>query len=244
MNKGLNGQIDFYNHRWIEFAYANANKLTRCPAILDAIRLTKLNVPCILDLGCGTGWLSAIIGLFGPTIGVGLSDVAIKFAKVRFPHMQYRQANIFEWQVPKEAFDIVVSQEVIEHVENQAGYLQVAYEALHPKGYLILTTPKKKTMLAMPDEQRENWSGQPIENWLSIKELTSLIARGFSILQVRTVIPGLGHKGSYRFFNSTRLEKIIEQIGAEQAYDRLRSALGLGLHIVVIARKRVMWTNQ
>lgn len=238
MNQNIQNQIDFYNHHWREFQHANAYKLTRSVAILDAVCLTKLKEPSILDLGCGAGWLSAILGMFGPTVGVDLSDDAIRSAQIRFPHVKYIQANILEWQVPKEAFDIVVSQEVIEHVEDQAGYLQIAKEALRPNGYLILTTPNKNTMLAMPNEQRENWSSQPIENWLTIKEIRSLVTKGFSILRDYTVIPGLGHKGIYRLFNSTRLENFMEQIRAEKVFNCLRLGLGLGLHIVVLARKK------
>src|SRR5688500_6463664 len=104
MNQDIQEQIDFYNQRWSEFKYANAHRLTRCIAILDAIRLTKLQQPSILDLGCGAGWLSAILGMFGPTVGVDLSESAIQSAQVRFPHVQFIQADILEWQVQEEAF--------------------------------------------------------------------------------------------------------------------------------------------
>lgn len=238
MSGNVQEQLEFYNQRWHEFKYANLYKLTRCASILDAVSKTGLHEPRILDFGCGAGWLTAILGMFGPTVGVDLSDTAIQFAQSRYAHVQYFQADIFNWDYPSEAFDIVVSQEVIEHLGDQRGYIQISAQLLRSNGYLILTTPNKRTMMAMSDEQRANWSKQPIENWLTLNELQSLIALEFDILSIRTVIPGVGYKGVYRLFNSTRVENFIEKIGVGRLYENLRLAIGLGLHTVIVARKR------
>lgn len=238
MRQDLHSQVDFYNHLWQDFKYANIYKLTRCTAILDAIRSTQLDEPRILDLGCGAGWLSAVLGVFGPTVGIDLSENAILSARSRYLHVQFVASNIFEWEFPRSAFDVVVSQEVIEHVADQADYLRIAWEALRPGGYLILTTPNKATLLAMPDEQMKTWSTQPIENWLSIRDLKRLVAQRFRISHIQTVIPGLGHRGLRRLFNSTRIENLMENMRVTPFYDRLRLSIGLGLHVVVLAQKQ------
>ena len=238
MNPAIREQIDFYNEHWRGFSFANPYKMKRCAAILDTVFVTHVAEPRILDLGCGAGWLSAILGLFGPTVGVDLSESAIQSAQERYPHVQFLQADLFDWEFLPDAFDIVVSQEVIEHVEDQARYLHIAWDALRPGGYLILTTPNKSTMMAMPDEQRKTWSTQPIENWLSVAELKHLVSRKFHVLHLHTVIPGLGHSGIYRLFNSTRIENFMMKVGMEDRYDRLRQTLGLGLHTIVLAQKR------
>lgn len=238
MNNNVWEQIEFYNQHWQEFKYANSYKLTRCAAILEAVSKTGLREPRMLDFGCGAGWLTAILGMFGPTIGVDLSESAIRSAQSKYNHVQYLQANIFNWDYPRKSFDIVVSQEVIEHVQDQKEYIQISSQMLRSKGYLILTTPNKRTMMAMSNEQRANWSKQPIENWLTLNELRRLVSLEFDIFFVHTVIPGLGHKGVYRLFNSTRIENFVEKISVNRFYENLRLAIGLGLHTVLFACKR------
>ena len=45
--------------------------------------------------------------------------------------------------LPENHFDVVVSQEVIAHVPDQAAYLEKAADVLRRDGYLIITTPNK-----------------------------------------------------------------------------------------------------
>ena len=202
----LNEQQEYYNARWRTFEYANRLKMARAIAILGAMHRLKLNKPRIIDLGCGTGWLTAIVAQFGPSIGVDLSDEAVREASRKYPFVSFFQTDISSWNYPKGQFDIVISQEVIEHVENQAAHLDIAAELLRSGGYLILTTPNARTFYAMPRETRESWSNQPIENWLTKKELSELLERSFCQVKVSTIIPGYGRRGTYRFVNSYRLK--------------------------------------
>src|SRR5690606_27001926 len=128
-------QEQFYNNRWQDFDFANRLKLARCINILNGLLGTKKVAPRIIDLGCGAGWLTSILGQFGPTVGVELSRRAVEEAARKFPHVTFIQADIFTWDYPKEEFDIVVSQEVIEHVDEQERYLAIAHDLLQPDGY-------------------------------------------------------------------------------------------------------------
>jgi 2-polyprenyl-3-methyl-5-hydroxy-6-metoxy-1,4-benzoquinol methylase len=227
----------YYNERWLNRNYINAFKLARCRAILDALAALELAEPRIVDLGCGTGWLSCMLGLIGPTSGVDLSDTAIDKAKKRYPHVEFIQADILNWRHPQEAFDVVVSQEVIEHVPDQERYLSIAHDLLRPNGFLILTTPNAKTFSAMPEAQRKNWSKQPIENWLTIKDLKSLVRRHFELKHVSTIIPGYGSKGLYRIVNSARLRHLLTKAGVYPVFSGLHQFFKLGLHIVLTAQR-------
>jgi SAM-dependent methyltransferase len=175
--------------------------------------------------------------LIGPTTGVELSPKAVESAKKAFGHVEFIQVDILSWDYPLEAFDICVSEEVIEHVPDQARYVQIAHDILRPGGYLILTTPNAKSFFAMPKETRENWSRQPIEDWLTIDELRELLKSRFSIVDICTILPGYGSNGIYRAINSVRLRSALKKLHLFAAYNSLRLRMGLGLHTVVLAQR-------
>lgn len=230
-------QVQFYDEWFNDFSYANLLQLERAVSILDALRVIEFTKPRILDFGCGSGWLSNILATFGPTLGVDLSPEAISRASERYPGVEYEAVDIFNWDYPADAFDVVVSQEVLEHVEEQARYIDIAHELLRMGGYLILTTPNAESMLAMPETKRKEWSNQPLENWVTRRELRELLGRKFTNIRITTITFGMGSKRSYRLINSAKLESTLRRIGLSKFHNWLRAKLGYGLHIVAVAHK-------
>jgi 2-polyprenyl-3-methyl-5-hydroxy-6-metoxy-1,4-benzoquinol methylase len=231
-------QVDYYDERFTGFTYANRLRLARANSILSNLVRTKLLEPRIVDLGCGGGWLSGILGVFGPTLGVDLSQAAVEEAQARHPHVRFEAANLFDWKFEPGCFDVVVSQEVIEHVADQPGYLELCSAVLKPGGYLILTTPNADTFYAMPENVRRNWSNQPIEDWRTLGELRALLAKRFEIISLSSIILGYGVKGAYRYANSRKLRTAFGAFGLTGAFDRWREDRGFGLHSVAFARKQ------
>ncbi len=227
----------FYDERWAGFQYANRLKMARATAILEEILRTERFEPRIIDLGCGAGWLTSILGMFGPATGVDLSDHALKHG-VAHPHVQFLQANILEWDHPEKAFDIVVSQEVIEHLDDsgQERYLEIASKLLCPGGHLILTTPNSATFSAMPAHQRESWGDQMIENKLNRTRLRKLLERRFEGVRVGSVIAGYGSAGLYRVFASRKLRRLVNVVLGPQTFETLACRTGFGLHLVASGR--------
>jgi 2-polyprenyl-3-methyl-5-hydroxy-6-metoxy-1,4-benzoquinol methylase len=234
----IEAQRKFYDSRWRQHGFANRAKLMRCVGILEALVSLRLDEPRILDLGAGSGWMAGILGNFGPTTAVELSVVAVEQAAKRYPYVQFIASDIMSWDYPSTFFDVVVSQEVIEHVEDQKKYLSVAHGSLRRGGYLILTTPNARTFYAMARSVRASWSNQPLENLLMPAELKALLVPQFELLRFSTVISGHGSSGIYRYVNSTRLKRLFERCGLFPVFDRCRLAAGFGLHSVVIATKR------
>jgi SAM-dependent methyltransferase len=239
MDTSIEDQRKYYNERWQQSAYINRLKLERCIAILESLKSLRITEPEIIDLGCGTGWLSSILAHIGPTVGVDLSDVAVGSARLRYPYVEFIQADIQHWDHTETGpFDVVVSQEVIEHFTDQQQHLRLAFELLRPQGFLILTTPNARTFAAMPEEQRKSWSGQPIENLLDRKALRRLAEPYFDVLTLRTIIPSYGSKGIYRFFSSGRIKRLSKELRLDNVIETVRLRMGLGLHLVFVAQKK------
>jgi SAM-dependent methyltransferase len=97
----------------------------------------------VLDLGCGTGDLTAEIARSGAaTVGVEVAEAAVQRARARHPELDFQLAPI-EGPLPFDdnAFAVVFASEVIEHVADTARWLSEVRRVLAPRGRLLLTTP-------------------------------------------------------------------------------------------------------
>lgn len=157
--------------------------------IVSEIVDLKLDTPKILDFGCGMGWLSKSLSTFGLVTGIDQSHKGIEYAKSECPEVEFIVGDVFEYKFPANLFDIIVSQEVIEHVDEQQLYINLAWKYLKPGGTLILTTPNKPAALnrgyTMEQMREKGWL-QPIENWLTIEDLRTLCQNRFQLQKICT----------------------------------------------------------
>ncbi|AHG90017.1 putative 3-demethylubiquinone-9 3-methyltransferase [Gemmatirosa kalamazoonensis] len=230
-------QTHFYDARWRDVRFVNAMKLQRAAAILEAIGEADLHQPRMLELGCGTGWLTAILAQFGPTVGVELSGEAVEAARARFPFAEFAQIDIGSWQPEREGFDVIVSHEVVEHLEDQRAHLALARHGLRRGGLLVLTTPNADTVRAS-ETPSTPLSDQLIEHVLPRRELVALVAScGFEVVRHTTLIGRHGTRGVRRLLNSPRLRGLLASAGLLRTVDRVSLAAGAGLHTLVVARR-------
>jgi 2-polyprenyl-3-methyl-5-hydroxy-6-metoxy-1,4-benzoquinol methylase len=235
----IRDQRDYYTTRWRDFQYATPLELARLSAVVEFMDRIELQPnPKICDLGCGSGWSTNILGMFGPATGVDLADVSI--AQERYPHCEFFSMNVAEWKTPKNEFDLVVSMEVIEHIDwaDQGPYLALASRMLKPGGHLLLTTPNKRSMDAIHGGGR-SWSSQPLENWLSPRELNALLEQnGFEVEARTSVTLGIASEGLYRIVNSHKLNTFLHAIGLRRLWQKAARRANFGLHLAVLARKK------
>jgi len=228
----------YYSERWNQFEYANMYALARIAKIFSLMEEAELKEhPRICDLGCGAGWATGILGAFGEATGVDLAPP--ESATRRYPHCRFIAADILEWRYPPADFDLVVSQETIEHIDEdgQARYLDIARGMLRPHGYLILTTPNRRTMEAMPGGGR-TWSNQPVENWLYAKQLKDLLRqRGFHLIRMTSFVLGFGSLGFYRLANSYKLNRLLGFTGLQPIWRGTLARAYFGLHLAALCRK-------
>lgn len=202
------GDAAYYAERWGASGKQHGWAMQRAAIILGEIAQLGLAEPRMLDFGCGDGWLTAILAQFGSAEGV---DLAPDPARRWHPDLQFHAAA----DPPVGPFDVIVSQEVIEHAIDQAAYLKLAYSRLRPGGYLILTTPNAAVSLRHPE-----LLDQPVEHHLTRGQLrAALQSAGFEVHTLYSFLFGYARWRPWRL---------------QVRYGRLLNA---GLHLIAVCAR-------
>ena len=208
--------------------------LRRGEKIVALVRSLAIEQPKILDFGCGTGWLTERLAQIGEATGIDLAERVISAAQARWPHIRFIAGDLFQTPLPSAYYDIVVSQEVIAHIPDQAAYLERAAGMLKSQGYLIITTPNKFVM------DRSDFPPQPpehIEHWLTMAKLKRLVQGRFRILHTSTIMP-LGGHGVLRLINSNRMNTALGLLVSQKNLERFKEWAGWGYTLIVLAQKK------
>jgi 2-polyprenyl-3-methyl-5-hydroxy-6-metoxy-1,4-benzoquinol methylase len=96
----------------------------------------------IMDAGCGTGDMCAMIANAGAksVLGVDFAESAIAEANKKYqaPNLEYKCINVDEID---KTFDVIISNGTLEHMDEPLETLQSWKKKLNPGGSLILTCP-------------------------------------------------------------------------------------------------------
>jgi len=117
--------VDLVRHR---AAYAHAISMARADSCGR-----------ILDLGCGTGYGTAALADALP--GVFAIDRITPDAAARHAGAHFIRADAGGIPLRGGSFDMVVSFQVIEHLEHPTVYLDTIADALRPEGTALISTP-------------------------------------------------------------------------------------------------------
>lgn len=102
----------------------------------------------VLDVGCGCGFGCEYLARSGAkhVTGIDISNEAVKFAKTHYNSVDLDFINLDAQGLAfkDSSFDMVISFEVIEHLDNVGKYLFEIHRALKTKGLCIISTPNKK----------------------------------------------------------------------------------------------------
>jgi len=156
----------------------------------------------ILDYGCGTGKLMAVLRERGYTVvGADRSDEALRFCRER---QLEPLIDLKTEALPDASFDLVVMGDVLEHVEEEQALLKAVDASLRPGGTLLLTVPAYDWL----------WSGE---------DIVSEHKRRYTLPSLTAAIQSGGFapvKGSY--FNSLLLPVVAAVIWGEKLVSRKR----------------------
>ena len=112
--------LDFWERAWapVKAAYTQLPDLPYLPTIPESLK--KRSVKNVLDLGCGTGWLSVYLARQGFQVtGLDISVHAVKLAREWAAkedlEIHFDVGDIADMPYPDGAFDAVVANSIFEH---------------------------------------------------------------------------------------------------------------------------------
>jgi O-antigen biosynthesis protein len=101
----------------------------------------------VLDAACGTGYGTKMLQASGAksVIGVDVSHESLESAKRMYSaeNIQYLYGDVNALNFESQSFDIVVSFETIEHIENGYNWIKESARVLKENGLFIVSTPNR-----------------------------------------------------------------------------------------------------
>jgi len=229
----LTDQKQYWDQRWTATSLPNEWQLRRGETLRRMLLNLPLAQPTILDFGCGTGWFAHQLSHIAEVTAIDLSEAAIEIAKSLYPNVNFIAHDLFQMSLPTEYYDVVVSQEVIAHVENQKEYLERCASVLKPRGYLLITTANKFVM------DRLGWpeSHGHIHQYLNMRRFKHILHDRFSVLHSTSIIP-IGNRSILRLVNSYNLNAVARRFLSPDIIQRLKERAGLGYSLVALGQKK------
>lgn len=188
----------------------------------------------IIEIGCGTGWLSCQLSRYGSVVATDLADEVVARAAARCPEVQFSAGDFMDIDFGARQFDVAVSLEVLSHVADQPAFVRKASSLLRPDGRLMLAT-QNRPVLERFNNLPPPGPGQ-LRRWVDRHELRALLSDEFDIESIASVTPIANH-GLMRLVNSHKLNKPIRAVLGTRV-DHAKERLGLGWTLMALAIKR------
>jgi ubiquinone/menaquinone biosynthesis C-methylase UbiE len=121
----------------------------RIELTIDLVREAISSVqgtPQILDIGCGEGHITEKMRQAldsAEFTGLDHSLSAIAYASKHFPQIDFSVADAHDCPYAKEFFDLVVCNNLWEHIPDPLTFLSGISRTLKPGGYLVVSTPSR-----------------------------------------------------------------------------------------------------
>ncbi len=116
--------------------------------------IARLQLPAgasILDAGCGSGRNMVDLAKHGTVTGIELSSPSVELARERRVGTVL-EGSILDTPFEDSSFDLTVSLDVIEHLEDDVGALRELRRVTKPGGALLVTVPAYQWLWSGHDE--------------------------------------------------------------------------------------------
>lgn len=134
----------------------------------------------VLEVGCGEGrGIPVILPHAAQYTAVDKIEAALAVLRKRYPEGEFISMNIPPLHGLKDnTYDTVLSFQVIEHIDDDYGYLKEIHRVMKPGGIALITTPNRRMSLT-----RNPWH---VREYLA-DELAALAARVFPTVTMKGI---------------------------------------------------------
>lgn len=119
----------------------------------------RLEPESVLDIGCGSGYLTARIAKELPdaeVIGVDYNETSIRMAKRRATTANFQVADAWNLPFDPDHFDVLVFGDIIEHFDTPEDLLWEAQSVLKPDGDVIVSVPAFRWLMGPHDDANKH----------------------------------------------------------------------------------------
>lgn len=186
----------------------------------------------VIDVGCGTGANIAHLANLYKVVGMDTEDAAIAHARRRFPDVQFVRGEFpTDFSAARYA-DAFLFMDVLEHIEDEVGFLHKWIAAARPGAIFLVTVPADPALWSVHDEKfghyrrytvetlRSVWQAEPVRELM----LSAFNARLYPMIKLARAWGRLIKREQSDLQRSSRLvNNVLQRIFAGELA-RLRAA--------------------
>ncbi|MBY0314602.1 MAG: class I SAM-dependent methyltransferase [Bdellovibrionales bacterium] len=122
----------------------------------------ELNGKSVLDIGCGSGWSSFFISKFAKKV-IGLDLHKNGYEPDSSDNLEFKTGSAEQLDFDDEIFDVVTTNECLEHVPHPDVALTEFDRVLKPGGYVVISGPNLFSLLqSLRGLTQYVWSNRPL----------------------------------------------------------------------------------
>jgi SAM-dependent methyltransferase len=216
-----------HNAAWLDESHPNYERWKRAREIsLDrgrfVLSVIEKKISCenltILDLGSGQGGTAKVLSKKNKVISLDLNLLRLKIQEDSANTIQRVNGDALNIPFRPASFDLIILQDVIEHVVDSKLLMENLYGLLKEKGLIYLSTPNKFSLFNIISDP--HW-GLPLLSLFSRESIRKYFLKNFrnseyerkdiaQLLSLNELTALLGNRFKFTLFTSYAVEELLK----------------------------------